>query len=76
MEQDHDDIVAEDPLVPDAHPELLEEEPLDEPEMPAHEAPEPEDEHEEAPIRALNRFLAIRIVYGDGLRRMPSTSAN
>ena len=50
-------------------------EPLDEPEMPAHEAPEPEDEHEEAPIPVLNCFSARRSVYGDGLRRMPSTSA-
>ena len=51
-------------------PELFEEE--DEPELPEHEAPEPEDVHEEAPIPVLNRLLALRIVYGDGLRRMPS----
>ena len=45
---------------------------MDEPEI---EAPEPEDAHEEAPIPVLNRFLAPCIVYGDALRRMPSTSA-
>ena len=36
------------------------------PGLPEHEVPEPEDVHEEAPISAL------RIVYGDGLRRIPS----
>ena len=40
-----------------------------------HEAPEPEDAHEEAPIPVLNRFFALRIVYGDGLRRIPTASA-
>ena len=43
--------------------------------MPEHEAPEPEDAHEEAPIPVLNRFLALRTVYGDGLRRTPTASA-
>ena len=52
-------------------PDLFEEED-DEPEMPEHEVPEPEDAHEEAPIPVLNRFLALRIVYDDGLRRIPS----
>ena len=42
--------------------------------MPEHEAPEPEDAHEEAPIPVLNRFLALRTVYRDGLRRIPSAS--
>ena len=37
-----------------------------------HEVREPEDAHEEAPVPGLNRFLTLRIVYGDGLRRMPS----
>ena len=58
--------------LPDACPEVFEEELVDEPEI---EAPEPEDAHEEAPIPVLNRFLAPCIVYGDALRRMPSTSA-
>ena len=44
-------------------PELFEEED-DEPEMPEHEVPEPEDAHEEA-LPVLDRFLALRIVYGD-----------
>ena len=61
--------VHEDP--PDVFPDLFEEED-EEPEMPEHEVPEPEDVHEEAPVPVLNRFLALRIVYGDGLRRMPS----
>ena len=61
--------VHEDP--PDVFPELFEEE-EDEPEMPEHEVPEPEDAHEEVAIPVLNRFLALRIVYGDGLRRIPS----
>ena len=52
-------------------PDLFEEED-EEPEMPEHEVPEPEDAHEEAPVPVPNRFLALRIVYGDGLRRMPS----
>ena len=43
--------------------------------MPEHETPEPEDAHEEAPIPVLNRFLAQRTVYGDGLRRTPTASA-
>ena len=58
--------VHEDP--PDVFPDLFEEED-DEPDMPE---PEPEDAHEEAPVPVLNRFLALRIVYGDGLRRTPS----
>ena len=61
--------VHEDP--PDVYPDLFEEED-DEPELPEHEAPEPEDAHEEAPIPFLNRFLARRIVYGDGLRHTMS----
>ena len=61
--------VHEDP--PDVFPDLFEEED-DEPDMPEHEVPEPEDAHEEAPVPVLNRFLALRIVYGDGLRRIPS----
>ena len=61
--------VHEDP--PDVFPDLFEEED-DEPDMPEHEVPEPEDAHKEAPIPVLNRFLALRIVYGDGLRRIPS----
>ena len=65
-----DDVpVHEDP--PDVFPDLFEEED-EEPDMPEHEVPEPEDAHEEAPVPVLNRFLALRIVYGDGLRRMPS----
>ena len=64
---------------PHAHPELLEEEEPDEFVMPEHDAPvpevsEPQEAHEEAPV--LKRFLALRIVYVDGLRRMPGTSAN
>ena len=51
---------------------LISSEEDDEPEMPEHEVPEPEDAHEETPIPVLNRFLALRIVYGDGLRRIPS----
>ena len=62
-------VVDEDPS--DMIPELFEEED-DEPDLPEHEAPEPEDAHEEAPIPVLNRSLALRIVYGDGLRRIPS----
>ena len=31
-----------------------------------------QDAHEEAPVPVLNRFLALRIVHGDGLRRIPS----
>ena len=64
-----DGPVHEDP--PDVFPDLFEEED-EEPEMPEHEVPEPEEVHEEAPVPVLNRFLALRIVYGDGLRRMPS----
>ena len=65
-----DDVpVHEDP--PDVFPDLFEEED-EEPDMPEHEVPEPEDAHEEAPVPVLNRFLALRIVYGDGLRRTPS----
>ena len=52
------------------YPVLFEEE-EDEPKMPEHEVPEPEDVHEEAPIPVLNRFLALRTVYGDGLRHIP-----
>ena len=55
---------------PNVFPDLFEEED-DEPEMPEHEVPEPKDAHEEAPIPFLNRFLALCIVYGDGLRRIP-----
>ena len=52
------DPVDEDPPVPHMFPGLFEEE---------------EDEpHEEEPIPVLNRFLAFRIVYGNGLRRIPS----
>ena len=61
--------VHEDP--PDMFPVLFEEED-DEPELPEREVPEPADAHEEAPIPVLNRFLVLRIVYGDGLRRIPS----
>ena len=61
--------VHEDP--PDVFPDLFEEED-DEPGILEHEEPEPEDAHEEAPVPVLNRFLALRIVYGDGLRRIPS----
>ena len=57
--------VHEDP--PDVFPDLFEEED-DEPEMPEQEVPEPEEAH----IPVLNRFLALRIVYGDGLRHIPS----
>ena len=64
-----DGPVHEDP--PDEFPDLFEEED-EEPNMPEHEVPEPEEVHEEAPVPVLNRFLALRIVYGDGLRRMPS----
>ena len=54
-------------------PELRADADVDEaPEMREHQVPEPEDAHEEAPVPVLNRFLALRIVYGDGLRRMPS----
>ena len=52
-------------------PDLFDEED-DEPELPEHEVPEPEGAHEEAPIPVLNRFLALRIGCGDGLRRIPS----
>ena len=62
-------LVHEDP--PDVYPDLFEEED-DEPELPEHEVPKPEDVRKEAPIPVLNRFLALRIVYGDGLRRTPS----
>ena len=62
-------VVDEDPS--DMILELFEEED-DEPDLPEHEAPEPEDAHEEAPIPVLNRSLALRIVYGDGFRRIPS----
>ena len=61
--------VHEDPL--DVFCDLFEEED-DEPDMPEHEVPEPEDAHEEVPVPVLNRFLSLRIVYGDGLRRIPS----
>ena len=44
----------------------------DESDLPEHEVPEPEDAHEEAPVPVLNRIQALRIVYGDGLRRIPS----
>ena len=46
----------------------------DEPEMPEHEVPQPEDAHDEAPVPVLNRFLALRIVCGDGFRRISSVS--
>ena len=62
-------LVHEDP--PDVYQDLFEEED-DEPELPEREVPKPEDVHEEAPIPVLNRFLALRIVFGDGLRRTPS----
>ena len=62
-------LVHEDP--PDLYPDLFEEED-DESELPEHEAPEPEDAREEAPIPVLNRFSTLRIVHGDGLRRIPS----
>ena len=58
--------VHEDP--PDVFPDLFEEED-DEPDLPQHDVPEPEDAHEEAPVPVLNRFPALRIVFGDGLRR-------
>ena len=61
--------VHEDP--PDVFPDLFEEED-DEQDLPEHEVPEPEDAHEKAPVPVLNRFLALRIVYGEGLRRIPS----
>ena len=64
------DPVDEDPPVPHV-PGVFEEE-KNEPEMLEHEVPEPEDVHEEAPIPVPNRFLVLRNVYGDSLRRIPS----
>ena len=61
-------LVVEDP--PNMFLERCEEED-DEPELPEHAVPEPEDAHEESPILVLNRFPALRIVCGDGLRRVP-----
>ena len=58
---------------PDMFLELFEKED-DEPELLEHEVPEAQDAHEEAPIPVLNRLLALRIVYGDGLRRIPSAT--
>ena len=55
----------------DVFSEFVEEE-EDEHELPEDEMPEPEDAHEWVPVPVLNRFLALRIVYGDGMRRKPS----
>ena len=63
--------VDEDPPVPHMFPELFEEE-EDEPDMLAPNGSETEETHEEDATRVLNRFLALRIVYRDALRRMPS----
>ena len=62
-------LVDED--TPDMYPDLSEEED-DKPELPEHEVPEPEDANEEAPVPFLSRFLALHIVYGDGLRPIPT----
>ena len=67
--------VDQDPPVPQMILGLFEEESV-EPDMPAREAPEGTETveaHEEDAIPFLNSFLAFRVIYGDGLRRMPSS---
>ena len=59
----------EDPPVPHVIPEHFKEE-EDEPDMLAPQGPETEEAHEEDGTPVLNRFLPLRIVYGDGLRQM------
>ena len=67
----HSGPVDEDPPVPHMFPALFKEEEA-QTELPEHDVSQPEDADEEAPIQVLNRFVALRIVHVDGLRRMPS----
>ena len=69
LEEVDDSLVDEDPPVPHMFPDRFEEE-ENECELPEHEVPEPEMRKRRRPS-VLNRFLALHVVFGDGLRRTP-----